>query len=418
MTELSLKKTFKVFTKYKTELLALILAFITGISVLLIGNCPYPFWDRIDWLCFAENFVRNTFGEAEDDNDAFFVNVGYDKQIVNRQVTTTDIGHSVITDRKVLLDFLTIAEKANYKYIFLDIRFEKGYNTEWDKALFSQIAKMNNIVVAHHFESPNENNKSTVFNKFEIADSILMSKIAYNDYHTTIFSSSFTRYQYLQENRISVALRMYQDINGKTINRKSGLYFNDGTLCENCPFIPLKRRIEQPIGDGTEADYLNLGPFLMTLPEEILVSDLDGKIIVVGDFIDDIHDTYMGMHSGPYLTYLAYKYLAKGNNNVSFTIWAFMTLVFYFIIRTKLTGKSIFSGLQFILNKPYMKWTARIKEWRITNLIVNLFTYTILLTIACTIVYLISGYAFNVGFPALIISLISSIKKITKKEIK
>lgn len=385
-----------------------------SISELLIGNCPYPFWDQISWVCFAENFVRSILGENDNTDDAYFINIGYDKQIVDVQVTSTDTGRSVITDRKVLLDFLTIAERADYKYIFLDIRFEKGYNTEWDKALFSKIAGMRNIVVAHHYEETDNNGKIT--NGFELADTILLPKIAYNDYYTTIFSASFTRYQYLQDGRPSVALRMYQDIDRKKMEHKGILYFNDGTLCENCPYIPIKGSISPLKEDGSKADYFNLGPFLLTMPEDMLIEDMKGKIIVVGDFINDIHDTYMGMQSGSYLTYAAYKYLAKGGNKVSIVKLIIITILFYFIIRTQLLEKQGPPFLDRISGRPYLRWVSRVKKWRIVMLFTSFVSYTLLLSIVCSIIYMTSGYTFNIGLPALLISILSTIKNTNNTE--
>lgn len=396
--------------RYKIDILAIVLALAMIVAGIFIGNCPYPFWDSIKWVCVAENLVRDVFGEAEDKNDAYFVNVGYDKQIVEVQVIPAGTGRAEITDRKVLLDFLTIAEQAHYKYIFLDIRFEKGYNTEWDAALFSKIASMRDIVFAHHYEVSYTDGEDSETNGFEIADSTLLPKAAYNDYYTTIFSSNFTRYQYLQDGRPSVALRMYQDIDGKTVEEKGLLYFNEGTPCENCPYIPIKGTIRAPSGDGTAADYYNLGPFLMTLPKEELIQGMNGKIVVIGDFVEDNHDTYMGMLPGSYLTYIAYKYLAHGRNKVSIAVSCFMFLVFFFIFRTKIRGRIVFPWGEKILQLRIMGWLRCLMSWHFIRFVGRFVSYSFILSIICAIVYLVSGYTFNVMLPALVITFIGQIK--------
>lgn len=396
--------------KYKKELLALVFAFAMSATSVLVGNCPYPFWDRIDWLCVAENLVRSLFGEEDDKEDAYFVNVGYDKQLVDIQVSAVETGQQVITNRKTLLDFLTIVERADYKYVFLDIRFEKGYNTEWDKTLFSKIASMNKVVCVNHYDD------------FEIADSLLLPKAAYNDYYTTVFSSNFTRYQYLQDNRPSVALRMYQEIDGKNVERSGILFFNDGTLSENCPYIPIKGGVSPPKGDGSMADYLNLGPFLMTqikegiINEEELIEDMKGKIIVVGDFNEDLHDTYMGMQPGPYLTYTAYKYLAKGGNKLSIGVLAFMTLVFFLIVRGKLRGRPVFPWGERFLSLRWMGWLRCLLRSRLIKFVGTFITYSVVLSFICTIFYLICESTFNVEIPALVITIISAVMDLQKKE--
>lgn len=419
MSEIKKKKyRIKGFVnKFRSDLLALVLAFAMSAAGLFVSNCPYPIWDSIDWLCVTENFVRSLFGDAEDRDDAYFINVSYDKQIADVKVEPNGIGHVAITDRKALLDFLTIVERANYKYIFLDIRFEKGYDTEWDKALFSKIESMKNIVLSHHYESPYTNEEGIEINGFGIADSLLLSKVAYNDYYTTIFSSNFTRYQYVQGGRPSVALRMYQDIDKKTIEHRGFFYFNDGTLCENCPYIPIKGTIGRPIGDGTAADYYNLGPFLLTLGEEDdLIKGMNGKIVVIGDFEDDKHDTYMGMLPGPYLTYLAYKYLSRGGNNVSMVVLLLMTTVFFLIVRSILQGRTMFPWGNPLLKFGLMKWFRRLLSWRITKFVSKFISYSLVFTLICTVIYLVSGYVFNVMIPTMFITIISSINDFKKTE--
>lgn len=380
--------------KSHAYIIASVAALLMTLAGVLIGNFRYSLADEVSFLCVGENLVRSWFGETNNCEDAYFVNVGYDKQVIDAQVSPLESGRMVITDRKVLLDFLNIAEHADYKYIFLDIRFEKGFETAYDSALFAKIAGMRDIVCAHHYE-PLKDEKGNQYNGFEIADSALLPKCAYNDYYTTVLSSNFTRYAYLQEGRPSIALRMYQDIDGKTVRQHGLLYCNDGTLCENCPYIPIKGGVSAVTDTVTTAQYYNLGPFLMTLPEQQLIEDMKGKIVVVGDFDEDIHDTYMSMQPGPYLTYLAYKYLAQGNNKVSIPVLIFLIPVYFLIV------------LYALLQRPIKNLFLRV--------LAAFISYSLILTILCTIVFLLTGYAFNVMVPSLIISFISSMKDVTEK---
>ena len=379
---------------FRAYSIASALALVMSLAGVFIGNCPYSIADEVSWLCVGENIVRSWFNGAEESDDAYFVNVGYDKQIIDVEVSPLESGRMAITDRKVLLDFLDIADQADYKYIFLDIRFEKGFETVFDSALFAKIASMRDIVCANHYE-PLVNQQGIQFNGFEIADTTLLPKCAYNDYHTSVFSSNFTRYAYLQDGRTSVALRMYQDVDGKTVRRNGWLYDNDGTLCENCPYIPIWGSVS-PVTSGsvTSAQYYNLGPFLMTLPEQQLIEDMKGKIVVVGDFEEDTHDTYMSKQPGPYLTYLAYKYLARGGNKISFPVIVLMTLIYFFIVKLILSGR------------PLIPWGKH----RATRIFTALLSYSFILSLICMVVFLITGYAFNVMVPSLIISGVSAVK--------
>lgn len=403
-----------IFAKCKKEVLAGLLALLMTATGFFVGNYPYPVWDSIEWFCVAENVVRSIFGETDDKGDAFFVNVGFDKQLVDVQLETFETGHVAITDRKALLDFLNIAEQADYKYIFLDVRFEKGYDTEWDDMLFSKMAKMRNLVFAHHFEPTDTFVNNKEINGIKIADSTILNKASYNDYFTTIFSSNFTRYQYLQNDRPSVALRMYQEIDNKNIEHWGPFYFNNGSLCENCPYIPIKGTINKPIGDGSAPDYLNLGSLLMTIPQEVLIEDIKGKIIVIGDFEEDIHDTYMGKLPGAYLTYLAYKYLARGENNVSILLLFFMTLVYFFIVRSILMDSPAIPWSKKLLQIRLVKWLHRLLSHHFIKTIAYFFSYSLVLSLICTVIFIVWGYTFNVVLPAMIITIIFAIKDIKK----
>lgn len=400
---------------------------------IVIGSIPYSLLDEVGWFSVSEDIVRAIAGGEDDCDDAYFINVGFDKQVTDVELRPFEIGHVAITDRKILLDFLTIAERADYKYIFLDIRFEKGYDTTSDSALFAKIAGMRDIVCAYHYEK-RDDKRDHRSNGFEIADSALLPKCAYNDYYTSLFSSNFTRYTYLQDGRPSVALRMYQDIDGKTLQRHwRWFYRNDGTWCENCSYIPIWGGVA-PVYDTTfvnTAQYRNLGPFLMTLPEQHLIESMKGKIVVLGDFEEDIHDTYMSMLPGPYLTYLAYKHLARGGNNISILWLVIMTLVFFLFIWHILSPASLFPRCIYQCIRDFFdryratqviaNWYRRIRDffgkYRFFRIILALI-YSILFTLICSAVFLISGHAFNVLIPSLIISFITIVKESEKKPIE
>lgn len=386
----------------RPNVIASVLAVVMLATWVLIGSFKYSLIDEVSWLCVGEDLVRRHLGGSDDTRDAYFVNVGYDKQIAEIEVLCSGQGHVAITDRKLLLDFLNIAERADYKYIFLDVRFEKGYDTAYDSALFARIADMRDIVVAHHYE-PLEDDQGNEYNDFKIADSLLLPKTAYSDYYTSAFSSSFTRYSYLQDGRTSVALRMYQDIDGKTIRRRGWLYGRDGVFmppCENCPYIPIKSGI-RPVTDtvATTAQYFNLGPFLMTLPEEELIEVMKGKIVVVGDFEEDVHDTYMSRQPGPYLTFLAYKYLASGANTIPLHLLILLAVGFFLIIRGILLKDPLFP----MGKHPLLRFLTAI-------------LWAFLPPVVCTIVYILTGYTFNVLITSLIILFVCAARDSEKPE--
>ena len=66
-----------------------------------------------------------------DNEEACFINISHDRQLVSIDPRDSTAGNIDITDRAKLLAFLQMLERDNvpYKYILLDIRFEKGLTT-------------------------------------------------------------------------------------------------------------------------------------------------------------------------------------------------------------------------------------------------------------------------------------------------
>ncbi|MBO2526372.1 MAG: hypothetical protein CW341_11880 [Bacteroidetes bacterium] len=74
-----------------------------------------------------------------------------------------------------MLRFLQgLAQEDNYRYILLDLRFDKEYVTDVDSLLFDQIHNMRNIVVAHH--------EGDAWDSYELASEQLRDKIGLSDY--------------------------------------------------------------------------------------------------------------------------------------------------------------------------------------------------------------------------------------------
>ena len=88
-----------------------------------------------------------------DYDDAIFINVSYGKELVLEQGEGTDdiVGSNVITDRRKLYKFLELLNKSQrYKYVLMDIMFDKDHITEYDDVLFSLLERMNKLVFVNH----------------------------------------------------------------------------------------------------------------------------------------------------------------------------------------------------------------------------------------------------------------------------
>lgn len=260
----------------------------------------------------------------EEDEDVRYFNVGYDKELVSvgtqRGVDgkyRDSIGSAVVTNRKILLKLLEIAERSNYRFLFLDVRFEKGKESILDSMLFSKIKSMRDIVVSTHQHDDH----------YEIADTVLLPKAAYADYVTTYFSG-FNHYSYLQNDSVSVALRMFDKINGGNLKRIGPFYFSSGHLCNNMQFLTFREKDIIDTKDEYSVHPAFGGETLKVLSEDEIINSMNGKIVVVGDMVDDLHNTYAGVVAGPVLNIRAYQALVESRHLIDWKLVLFLFLVY------------------------------------------------------------------------------------------
>lgn len=364
--------------------LASCLSLVVTLLCYFLNNCPYPFWDELDMLSVCENGVRYVLDKQEDRRDVLFVNTGYDKDVIDYCINECDTGRVDITDRRKLMDFLQLAEVTNtYKCIFLDIRFEKGYETSVDSALFHQILSMRDVYFSHHSD-------------VTIASDSLLPKAVINDYFTTITKTNFTRYQMIQNGKKSVPLVIDSIVNYSQMKQWGPFYTYNGQLCQNCPFLPIRDQISLTRGDGTLADYMEMGAFYLNFGREMFAEDAKGKIVILGDFVNDRHDTYAGMHPGSYLIYLAYKTLKDRKHVVpiSFTILFFLLyLLIFFAVLNKISPISLLRIERFTHNKTL-------------HFLLSLLSFGFVITFASGVLYLSFGIINNIFIPTFAVTLL------------
>lgn len=376
---------------------SLLIAIVISLGCYFLNNCPYPYWDKLDKYSKLEFLLRNISSKEIKTDDAVFINVSYDKQLAEY---TFDNGNSkgtiAVTDRNKLIRFLNIAKESKYKYIFLDIRFEDCVYTPQDSALSSIIKDMPRLIFSDH---------SDIITN----DKFQSEKAAINDFFTTITSTNFTRYQFLQDGKESAPLRLYLATvpDAKPIEKHGIFYTCGGSLCQNSPFMSIPIDFNSTY-EGTGASYFHLGPDLFdpeqNISNEDIQDELKDKIVIVGDFVSDLHDTYSGMQPGSYLVYLAYNELVNGKH---FLAWPFIILmtIIYFIISW------------FILNrKTIWDYIPKLKNVKSKFLLIflNFFGYSTLFSLLTILMYVCFRATYNIFFPSLffsILSLLISFKK-------
>lgn len=352
------------------------LSYVLNNQSLFTGeNLNHYAW--IEWVKDKVGLVKQL-----DSQDVLFVNVAYDKQLTER----TDefgmpIGNTSITDRMKLLSFLQMLHSTdNYKYIFLDVRFERGYDVpELDSMLFAEIRDMRNIVIANHSD-------------IEIADSMLLEKAAISDYKATITATNFVRYKYFYNGNPSMPLYAYRDLTKRTINSHGLIYTCGGRLCYNSLFVNFPIENFGEFDDDNRKQFYNLGSDLLdNYSEDDLATLTQGKYIVIGDMIEDLHDTYSGLKPGSVITYNAFLALMNGKHFVSYGLLLFLAVLYFLISLSQFRRISLLEQIPFV-KKSHSK---------LLHFVLTFIGYTFLLTAVAIVLNIIADVSISILLPSM-----------------
>lgn len=386
-------------TNVKRLTLAVLLSIVVILTSYFVGNTSYPMAGEKAALVKLNNwksYLNLTHDSVPD--DVLLLNVSYDKTMTPYQEEGLELGQIPITDRRKLLDFLTKARQAdNYKYIMMDVILERGIETEFDSALFHTIASMPRIVIPVHSDAP-------------LQDSILYAKAANADYNITHDETNFTRFQFLNDGVPSMPLKMYEAQTGNTIEKHGPFYTCDGHLCSSAITLKLPIKISGTYLEKGEAatnmrerSYLYLGADVLSVDSIVPVAEqIRDKIVVIGDFNNDVHRTYLGFQPGSVICLNAYYALQRGEHRVNYLFTLFLFFVYTGIAMLMLNGRSIDS----FFKNPWLKAMA------------SFFALTVVFTIISMVVYALPvGIVYNPVMPTTIFAtfgiFINAIKKIT-----
>lgn len=333
----------------------------------------------------------------EKNDDAVFVNVAYDKQLIERHDNYgMTVGNADITDRRKILSFLRLLQKTDsYKYIFMDVRFEKGFDSPEDSSLYVQIKKMRNIVVATHSD-------------IELADSSLLSKAALNDYSATIVETNFMRYEYLKNEKPSMALYAYRGLTGNTIDKHFCFYTCNHRLCYKSLFVKMPIENWSEFNDEQTKMYYNLGNDLLDSYSDKDIAQLTkGKYVVIGDMVEDMHDTYSGIKPGSVITYHAFVALMNGEHFVRYGLMCFLAILYFVISLSLFEQDSLIERIQYIKrsHSKFMHFCA------------SFFEYSILLLIVMVILNMFFGIATSILLPSLYFAIQKTVIKYKNEKI-
>ena len=394
-------KEQKVSTLFKPSrcIWAVIISIIVLSLNYFICNTSFPLPDEMK-IMRNWDIIKEFCGERKGyfPDDISLINVAYDKELIvfkdkeikdkeikDKEIRDDTLGETAITNRRKLLEFLNIAKEANnYKYIFLDVNFEEGYISESDSALFKTIIEMDRIVIPRH-----EGQK--------LQDDRLYAKAAISDYTVTREENNFSRFQFIHNGMESVPLKMYEDIYNKGIHKFGPLYFSNNWLCRNGITLKLPFTISE---DYTQKNIIlpNLGE--NTLKYGSVADDIEGKIVIIGDFENDMHDTYIGKQPGAIIILNAFHALVQGDHillgehGLTLLFYIFTAFLYFFLAVMYLNGKSLSS----LFENPWIK------------VFVSILSINLLFLIIASIAYLSPlDIVYNVWIPTVVFSILDFI---------
>lgn len=313
------------------------------------GNTSFPLPDEMKVLQSWDQ-LKKWISPNKDSipDEVLLLDVSYDKQLADYVVNDMPVGNYAITDRQKLLDFLSVAQRAgNYKYIMLDVIFEQGISSPQDSALFHLVATMKRIVIPVHED-------------VQLEDSILYCKAANADYTTTWEETNFARFQFIHDGVPSIPLRMYQELSGDSIYQHGLLFFSQGWLCRNGITLKMPVRISADTEeeDMQKVNVLHLGCDMLAMDSiSPIGEEIKDKIVVIGNFSEDVHETYAGPMSGSIICLNAYYALLNGDHILFghygsvLLFYIFMLLLYFSISMAYLNGFSLSTKIQ----NPWLK---------------------------------------------------------------
>lgn len=363
--------------RVKVNAKALTLAFAMLVISYLFSNFSASMTGEPDILQGVELF-KDYFGlgspETSTPDSILFVNVSYDRELIPYDDGINE-GDIDITDRRKLIKFLTIAQNAEYRYILLDIAFDKNLlrDEPLNDSLYNILASTRNLTLSN----------SEAF----VIDERLRPKGGLVDYCTSVFEETFTKVPIIEEDSMSLPMKMYEKLQGKRIESHLNMFYtSDGHLVRRCIYPKMY------INNHNLA-YLNLGGDILNenrYTDDDLNLLLKDKIIVVGAISGplDVHNTYIGNLSGAVISANTYISLCKGAYHIPLLLWLLQFVIFY------ACGIVIFRD-------------DKVNEQKKKSPIVLLWAYySVVLTILVIVIYLLTGEAYDVLFTATTLTVI------------
>lgn len=379
-----------VVHKRKSVIVSLINALILTLVTYFMNNSPLWTGENLGLYASLDYIKGGLLGREYVNDSILLINVAYDKQLAKKKIDSINVGNTDVTDRKAIVELLSnlkAMDKDNsYRYIFLDLIFRCDEETDCDSLLFEEISNTPRLVIADDKDVTLASNK-------------LKNKAAYSDYKVTLSSTNFVRYLYLRSKGESMPLRAYRELCHDSINRHGWFYTCNHGLCQNTlairsylDTIGTTRFSEDGLTQVITPSYYNLNK----INNKSTIAELaKNKYVIVGNLIDDSHDTFYGATPGAVIVFSAFWALKNGEHHVKLWIEILLFIIFFCI------SLSLFSPIPVI---DRVSWIRKSKS-KFLRFIVSFLGYSTVLLITTSVLYLCFGVISSIWVPALYFSI-------------
>lgn len=326
------------------------------------------------WLIKWSSTIKRVFLDLDEDPHQkrfLFIDLAYDKAVIPRE---DGPGTEVITDRAQLTRFFNISGKQPdaAKFIFCDV-FLQG-NSDWDDSLELSVKKNKNVIFPIHRNSKGILIKPGLNVPYAIAD------------YQSNRGNTFLKFKLFQDDSVStVPVQMYRVLNDKIFYKGLFYRYDAGLPSLNSVIIDYPIRTYE-LFDQHEYTLVNLSELLI-LPEEIIVNDyLKDRIILMGDFRNDIHETIFGSMAGTLILLNTYLTLEGGHHRLPWMWFIFLILSY-----------SLLSYRVFFAHEKNMNASENHKK--ITDrypFLLSFLGYLFILSLLSVLSYLIFGIHINI----------------------
>jgi len=379
------------FTNGKLHIYSLLLFLSTFLWMALPYNTG-PDRTIQKWVGAVQMLIPDSRKPKSD--EVIFIDVSKSKYLVPLNADSTE--NDVITNRKYLADLFTLLmeNKNQVRYVFCDVHFD--IPTPDDSALIQSVSGLKDKFLGIDIYTHNGLSKSLAGIRSATASVELQQSAVYKipffgNYGDTL-----------------VPLKMYTDLDKGKI-RKNFLFtwFSGKGIAFNNQINDYFLRRSDFIGKG----YVKIGlgelVSVLKLNPKVFNQYLQNRYLLIGDFENEVHNTYLNMQPGTLILFNAYLHLHLNRQILPVWYLIMLYIFLYWIVWLQMGKRS-----------RNLKFTLKIKYFEPFEFPVNILSVSFLLIIFSYLSSLLFNVNISIFHLIAIFSLVDLIEFIWEKRIK